>query len=122
VLPAANRLRRSADFATVVRRGARARSGALVVHHRSLRPGPATVGLVVGRSVGNSVVRHRVARRLRAQLAARLHRLPEGTGTVVRALPAAADAPSARLGADLDAALRRLLGAATSPTSPGSRP
>jgi ribonuclease P protein component len=66
------------------------------------------VGLVVGKSVGGSVVRHRVSRRLRAQLSARLDRLPAGSGTVVRALPAAADATSAELAADLDGALQRL--------------
>jgi ribonuclease P protein component len=39
----------------------------------------------------------------------RLHLLPPGSTLVVRALPAAASASSAELGADLDVALRRLL-------------
>jgi ribonuclease P protein component len=104
-------MRRSDDFTSVVRAGARTRRGCLVVH---LEPGrdshaPPKVGLVVGKSVGGSVVRHRVARRLRGQLASRLAALPEGSGVVVRALPGAATATSARLGADLDAALGRLL-------------
>jgi ribonuclease P protein component len=38
----------------------------------------------------------------------RLGRLPAGTAVVVRALAPAATASSAELGADLDAALRRL--------------
>jgi ribonuclease P protein component len=102
-------MRRSADFTTVVRTGSRARSGGLVVHRLpQLHAGPAVVGLVVGRTVGGSVVRHRVSRRLRAQLAQRLGEFPAGSGTVVRALPDAADATSADLGADLDAALARL--------------
>jgi ribonuclease P protein component len=66
------------------------------------------VGLVVGRAVGGSVVRHRVARRLRAQVAQRLDVLPDGSGTVVRALPEASDASSAELGAGLDRAFARL--------------
>jgi ribonuclease P protein component len=68
-----------------------------------------SLGLVVGRSVGNSVTRHRVTRRLRAQLAARLDRIPAGAGVVVRALPEAATASSAALGADLDRALTAAL-------------
>jgi ribonuclease P protein component len=63
---------------------------------------------VVGRTVGNSVERHRVTRRLRHLVAERLGDLPEGTALVVRAHPSAAGSTSAELGADLDAALRRL--------------
>jgi ribonuclease P protein component len=66
--------------------------------------------MIVGRAVGGSVERHRVSRRLRAQLAQRLDRLPAGSGTVVRALPAARTATSAALGVDLDLALARLEG------------
>jgi ribonuclease P protein component len=103
-------MRRSGDFTSVVRDGARSRRGCLVVH---LQPGltpdaPPRVGLIVGRSVGGSVVRHRVARRLRARLAAQLSTLPSGTGLVVRALPDSAEATSERLGADLGSALARM--------------
>jgi ribonuclease P protein component len=49
-----------------------------------------------------------VQRRLRHLMRARLGALPGGALAVVRALPAAAGASSATLGADLDAALRRL--------------
>jgi ribonuclease P protein component len=109
-------MRRSDDFGTVVRRGTRARRGPVVVYYRAgLRsandPAPALIGLVVGRGVGGSVVRHRVSRRLRAQLAVRLDALPSGSGTVVRALPEAAAAHSAELGDAVAAALRRLTGA-----------
>jgi ribonuclease P protein component len=109
-------MRRSTDFTAVVRGGVRVRGGALVIHHRrelADRPDvaladPPRVGLVVGKSVGGSVVRHRVSRRLRAQLATRLDRLPAGSGTVVRALPEAATASSAALARGLDLALDRL--------------
>jgi ribonuclease P protein component len=94
----------------VVRRGGRARRGHLVVHMlASSGPEAPRAGLVVGRTVGGSVVRHRVSRRLRAQLSLRLDRLPGGSTTVVRALPGAEADSSASLGADLDAAFDRLL-------------
>ncbi|HET6876898.1 MAG TPA: ribonuclease P protein component [Jatrophihabitans sp.] len=123
MLPVANRMRRAADFSTVVRSGVRARAGCVVVHHHPRLPrptsasaettdlsaAPALVGLVVGKNVGNSVVRHRTSRRLRAQLRPRLRQLPAGSGTVVRALPAAGTATSVQLGNDLENAFRRLL-------------
>jgi ribonuclease P protein component len=102
-------MRRSTDFALVLRSGVRARRGHVVVHQcPAIHEGAATVGLVVSRAVGGSVVRHRVARQLRAQLSARVPDLAAGSGTVVRALPSAATASSAELGADLDAAFSRL--------------
>lgn len=104
-------MRRSADFASVVRGGKRSRQGCLVVHHLpGLRSDstPPLVGLVVSRAVGSSVTRHRVSRRLRGQLAERLQLLPDGTGTVVRALPDAGAADSATFGAALDRALLRM--------------
>jgi ribonuclease P protein component len=110
VLPSDNRMRSSADFSKVVRDGARVRRGSVVIHQ--LAGGPVTaaplIGLVVGRGIGQSVVRHRVSRRLRAQLALRLGRLPAASATVVRALPAASTATSTQLGHDLDAAFDRL--------------
>jgi ribonuclease P protein component len=114
-------MRRSSDFSSVVRSGMRVRRASLVLHQLVIpklggqpasgvglsQPDP-IVGFVVGKSVGNSVVRHRVSRRLRAQIAARIDQLPLDSATVVRALPPAAGADSAQLGADLDSALRRL--------------
>ncbi|MFD2492851.1 ribonuclease P protein component [Amycolatopsis jiangsuensis] len=113
MLPAAARLRRSEDFRVVLRRGSRAGRRRLVVHALTTDPPVATpavarAGFVVSKAVGNSVVRHRVTRRLRHLVSARLGTLPQGSSLVVRALPPAATASSAELGADLDAALRRL--------------
>lgn len=118
MLPAVNRLRDSERFGTVVRHGRRARSATVVVHQQAApaatepvphlaAPEP-VVGLIVSKAVGGSVVRHRVSRRLRAQLSSRLALLPAGSATVVRALPEAAAAQSAVLAADLDRALHRL--------------
>ncbi|CAM3602834.1 ribonuclease P protein component [Kibdelosporangium persicum] len=122
MLPATARLTRSGDFAHVTRHGRRAGRPRLVVHavqaaamtepttETSLtRTGsPVRVGFVVSKAVGNSVVRHRVSRRLRHVVADRLGTLAPGSSLVVRALPPAAQASSAELAHDFDAAVRRL--------------
>ncbi|MFC4018503.1 ribonuclease P protein component [Micromonospora sp. GCM10011542] len=126
MLTAAQRLRRSTDFAAAVRGGRRAGRGAVVVHltvpvtpdpttSTSPEPArdtdaeqssvPARAGFVVSKAVGNAVVRNRVKRRLRALVRERLPELPAGSTLVVRALPAAAEASYPRLGADLEAAI-----------------
>ena len=121
MLPAAARLRRSEDFRVVLRRGSRAGRRRLVVHALTTDPSAAAdavqsnsvsaarAGFVVSKAVGNSVVRHRVARRLRHLVGGRLATLPTDSLLVVRALPPAATATSAELGADLDAGLRTAL-------------
>lgn len=107
----------------VTRHGRRARSGDVVVYlmaanrpddepagrTTSAQTATARAGLIVSRKVGGSVVRHQVSRRLRAQLADRLDKLPADSRLVVRALPSSAEASSARLGSALDAALERLV-------------
>jgi ribonuclease P protein component len=112
MLSSGNRLRRSADFSEAVRRGRRF-GGATLVAHLTVadRIAPPRVGFIVGRAVGPAVTRNRVKRRLRHLARARLHRLDPGTVLVVRALPAAATASGATLGAELDATLRSLLDA-----------
>lgn len=111
MLPPSHRLTRSADFGAVVRSGRRTKTAALVVHHRrGVRDesAPALVGFVVSRAVGNSVVRHRVSRRLRAQMMPLLGQLPGGSATVVRALPGSAAASSSTLAGELSVAVGRL--------------
>jgi ribonuclease P protein component len=98
-----------------MRRG-RAARGDLVVVHALVGSGDATdaprIGFVVSRAVGDAVTRHRVQRRLRHVMGARLSDLPGGCTLVVRAAPAAAAASSAALATDLDRCLSR----ATAPT------
>jgi ribonuclease P protein component len=108
MLPAAHRMRSSTEFREAVRRGRSAARRDVILHAGTGPDGPARVGIVVGRSVGGSVVRHRVARRLRAQLAERLSRLPDGTCLVARARSSAASTGSAELGGQLDSALSAL--------------
>ena len=108
-------MRRSAEFATTVRRGRRGTARALTVHvEPALVPAETQsaplVGFVVSRAVGGAVVRNRVRRRLRHLLRERLGTLPAGTRVVIRANPAAATRTSAQLAADLDRALVRAAG------------
>ena len=51
----------------------------------------------------------RLEKRLAAAMAARLHELPAGSLTVVRALPATATSSYDELVADVDGALKRIL-------------
>jgi ribonuclease P protein component len=125
VLPAAFRLVRREEFSSVLRHGRRM-GRTLVVMHVLVPDGPVgelspRVGLVVSKAVGGSVVRHRVARRLRHVMRDRLSLLPAGSRVVIRALPRSATAESARLGVEVDRALRVLLPApATQPTTPSA--
>ena len=109
MLAAESRLCRRRDFARVMRTGLRAGRPELVVHLLLAAPAePASApraGFAVSRAVGNSVVRHRVLRVLRAQTRPLLAALPAGSLLVVRALPPAAGADSARIGSALRSAL-----------------
>lgn len=112
MLPAAARLHTPDQYRRVTRSGRRGAAPTLVVHLWRDCSGDgsgtrARAGFVVSKKIGNSVVRHRVVRRLRAVVAAHLPDLPDGTELVIRALPAAADAPSSALGADFGLALQR---------------
>ena len=69
------------------------------------------MGFIVTRAVGNAVARNRVKRRLRHLSREHLGSLPSSAVLVVRALPAAAGAASAELGADLVRCLDRAMNA-----------
>ncbi len=119
MLPAGSRLTHRDDFSTAVKRGRRSGRSSLVVHlHPAGGTGPPQAGFVVSKAVGGSVVRHRVARRLRHLVGARLAGLPAGALLVVRALPPAAGASSAELAVDLDAGLRSVMRKLVSVTAP----
>ena len=117
MLPAGHRLRTSAEFSAALRGSGGApavRFGSrLIVVHATMtdaRAGlPPRVGFVVSKAVGGAVVRNRTKRRLRAILASRVGRLPEGSDVVIRANPVAAQADSRELATDLDRLLERTL-------------
>jgi ribonuclease P protein component len=123
VLPSESRVRRGEEFARAIRAGRRSGRACLVAYLAANGPEgselaideartgqPARAGFVVSKAVGNAVVRNRVRRRLRHLVAPRLAELPPGSVLVVRALPPAAEADSAQLGRELEAALKRLTG------------
>ena len=108
VVPSTQRLTDPEAFRQASRQGVRSASRTLVTHVWT--PGGDTsprVGFVVSRAVGNAVVRNRVKRRLRHLVREHLAALPGSAVLVVRALPAAASASSAELGADLARCLDR---------------
>jgi ribonuclease P protein component len=108
VLPAANRLRTSADFLNTTRRGAKASRGSVVVYlARPNVAGAPRVGVIVSKKVGGSVQRHRAARRIRAAVRPLLPTVPPGSVVVVRALPGADSSPT--LTADLTTGLTAVL-------------
>jgi ribonuclease P protein component len=119
VLAAAQRLKRSEDFAATIRAGRRAGRGGVVVHLRVALDDTAEVraGFVVSRAIGNAVVRNRVRRRLRHLVRDRLAALPAGADLVVRAVPAAAARSYAELGVDLDTALSAALSRGGAPNA-----
>jgi ribonuclease P protein component len=108
VLAAAQRLRRSTDFAAAIRGGRRVGRGTVVVHLLLEEPAQASVaraGFVVSKAVGGAVVRNKVRRRLRHLVRPLVAELPAGSLLVVRALPASAGASFETLGSDLESAL-----------------
>ncbi|CAI9402671.1 ribonuclease P protein component [Nocardioides sp. T2.26MG-1] len=113
MLPAAHRLTDGATFREAIRSGRRAGCRTLVVHlwvgDASSDAGvrPARVGFVVSKAVGNAVVRNQVKRRLRHLAREHVSTLPGSAVLVVRALPPAATAGWAELGADLERCLQR---------------
>lgn len=96
---------------STVKRGSYTRGRCLAVHYLATdeKGQPPRVALAVGKPVGTAVVRHRVSRRIRHVMAARIDQLPDGSYLVVRALPAAATATSEALASDLDVVVPKVL-------------
>ena len=107
MLPAQNRMTRSAEFGATVKHGVRAAQPDIVVHARRESDGGPRIGLVVAKSVGTAVQRHRVARRLRHVARTVLPDLDPDERIVIRALPSSRHAISARLEHQLRTGLRR---------------
>jgi len=95
-----------------MRRGHKSGRVTVVVYLARTAEPTRAVGFAVSKAVGGAVVRNRVRRRLRAIVAGELASLPAGSRVVVRALPAAADAPFATLSSDVHSALATVCGRA----------
>ena len=110
MLPARNRMRRSAEFSATVSRGVRAVQPDAVVHalHDGTDATGPRVGLIVSKAVGNAVERHRVSRRLRHAARTVIPKLDATDLVVIRARAGSSDAVSSRLEQQLQRALERL--------------
>ncbi|MGO9929564.1 MAG: ribonuclease P protein component [Mycobacterium sp.] len=111
MLPARNRMRRSAEFDATVRCGMRTVQPDVIVHVRRGSDGDGgkgpRVGLIIAKPVGSAVERHRVARRLRHVARTMLGDLHQCDHVVIRALPSSRQVSSARLEQQLRRGLRR---------------
>ena len=108
MLPARNRMTRSAEFSNTVKYGVRASQPDLVVHaYRADSGSSPQIGLIVAKSVGGAVDRHRVARKLRHVARTLIAELDPADRVVVRALPGSRNAASARLHDELRSGFRR---------------
>lgn len=107
MLPAAARVRLGSDFAVILRRGRRAKRGAVVVHlaERDTHLSGARAGFIVSRAVGTAVARNKVKRRLRHAVARQIPQWPDNLDVVVRALPSAAGTSFGKLATDVEAAV-----------------
>ncbi len=97
-------MRAAADFKSVMRRGHKSGRKSVVVYVGQLDERPQMAGFAVSRSVGKAVARNKVKRRLRVITRDVLPTLPDHASMVVRALPAAASTPFARLAEDVSSA------------------
>jgi ribonuclease P protein component len=102
-------MRSAADFQLVMRRGSRSGRDTVVVYVATTGNAHSMAGFAVSKAVGGAVQRNRVKRRLRAISAELLPTLPQGSGLVIRALPASADAGFDALAADVRGALASAL-------------
>jgi len=102
MLPQRLRLRRNADFVSIVRSGRKVALPTMVLYARAAAE--PHFGLIVGRNIGGAVERNQVKRRLRHG-AADVMGLTRPMDVVVRALPRARSAKN--LAADLASAYRR---------------
>ena len=106
MLPKANRVVRTEDFRTVVRRGRRSTSS-MAVYYRLDRVAedPVRFGFIVSRAVGGAVERNLMRRRMRAVGRQFVDAGVHGADVVVRALPGSAQQDWASLSADMHDAL-----------------
>ncbi|QPE04614.1 ribonuclease P protein component [Microbacterium schleiferi] len=94
MLARAHRITRGADYRSVVRRGRRCVAAHVMSYTTvSADAGPSRFGFIVSKQVGSAVTRNTVRRRLKAISAGLVDEIRPGSQVVIRALPAAAEAP-----------------------------
>jgi len=86
-----NRLRHTADFQAVRRRGNRWRRGPLTLNASRNGLETSRFGFVVTKKVGKAVARNKVKRRLRAVIRSHLPHIAPGFDVVIIVYPLAAD-------------------------------
>lgn len=92
MLSRVHRITDGADLRRVVRKGSRRSSPFFVISSVATPGVTSRVGFIVSKRVGGAVVRNRVKRRLRELAHLSLRADPTGRESVVRALPASAQA------------------------------
>lgn len=108
MLPTQHRLRKSQQFAQIIRKGKRSGNRYLVIHHLTgqLETKVPLVGFVVPKkALPRAVDRNRVKRQLRAIISRYINHLPEELGLVIRVSGLCKDKSSA----DLEKFLRQCL-------------
>ncbi len=105
MLAKANRVRRPADFRTIVRRGRRASTTHATIHLISTGEQDSRFGFIVSKAVGGAVQRNLVRRRLRAVCVELLPQMRVGNDVVIRALPGSAEASWASLQSEIVAGI-----------------
>lgn len=90
MLPQKYRLTSPTDFSRATKSGIRVGNGNFFLYLYQIKEDlPPRAGLIISKAVGGSVVRHKVARRLRHEIAQHIAGLPQGTLIVIRALTSA---------------------------------
>lgn len=112
MLPTQHRLRKSQQFAQIIRKGKRSGNRYLVIHHLTgqLETKVPLVGFVVPKkALPRAVDRNRVKRQLRAIISRYISHLPEGLGMVIRVSGLCRGQTSADLEKYLQQCLNRII-------------
>ncbi|MDQ7783133.1 MAG: ribonuclease P protein component [Desulfomonilaceae bacterium] len=97
-----DRVRRSSEYRTIMKEGARYRTSHFSVRMLRNPAGRQRLGLAVGKKAGNACARNRIKRRLREYFRLNRDKMPPETDMVFIALQGASTLPTNRLRRELD--------------------